>query len=308
MCLVTRASCLVICISICILHFAFCNLAFANYTTAYLGNGVGARAMGLGNTFVSVADDATAVYWNPAGLSSQPESKMNLTYQNDVFGYQNLYFFGALPTTMGKFGFGLMSNQTSSIYGVSTPNEGERPAYSSTLSDSAMTGFVSYASVFRRGLHWGVTGKYMTRTLASTRASGLAVDVGTMYYIMSGVQVGFQVRDLWSTGIQWQNTTSNPKDAIEPTFCGGLSWQGESFLVSFSDELGGSIGLGGEYNLNKAIAVRSGLQIPKDLPLRYWVGTSLDVANFRLDYVFQIDSNADMVSGLEHTLSVAFKI
>ena len=110
------------------------------------------------------------------------------------------------------------------------------------------------------------------------------------------------------TGIQWQNTTSNPKDAIEPTFCGGLSWQGESFLVSFSDELGGSIGLGGEYNLNKAIAVRSGLQIPKDLPLRYWVGTSLDVANFRLDYVFQIDSNADMVSGLEHTLSVAFKI
>ncbi len=31
--------------------------------------GIGARAIGLGGAFVSVADDASAVYWNPAGLT-----------------------------------------------------------------------------------------------------------------------------------------------------------------------------------------------------------------------------------------------
>ena len=30
--------------------------------------GFGARAMGFGNAFTAIADDPTAVYWNPAGL------------------------------------------------------------------------------------------------------------------------------------------------------------------------------------------------------------------------------------------------
>src|SRR5438132_9240107 len=31
---------------------------------------VGSRALGMGGAFVGVADDATAVYWNPAGLAT----------------------------------------------------------------------------------------------------------------------------------------------------------------------------------------------------------------------------------------------
>jgi len=34
-----------------------------------LGMGVGARAMSMGGAFVSVADDPSAAYWNPAGLT-----------------------------------------------------------------------------------------------------------------------------------------------------------------------------------------------------------------------------------------------
>ena len=32
--------------------------------------GVGTRAEGMGGAFVAVADDATAVYWNPAGIAT----------------------------------------------------------------------------------------------------------------------------------------------------------------------------------------------------------------------------------------------
>jgi len=34
-----------------------------------LGMGIGARAIGLGGAFVSIANDASSVYWNPAGMT-----------------------------------------------------------------------------------------------------------------------------------------------------------------------------------------------------------------------------------------------
>ena len=40
-------------------------------TTAakFLSIGVGSNAVGMGGSYTSIADDATAMYWNPAGLS-----------------------------------------------------------------------------------------------------------------------------------------------------------------------------------------------------------------------------------------------
>jgi len=46
-----------------VLTFAFAGLAFAQ-------NPVGTRASGMAGAFVAVADDATAVYWNPAGVAT----------------------------------------------------------------------------------------------------------------------------------------------------------------------------------------------------------------------------------------------
>lgn len=38
----------------------------------------GARAMGMGGAFVAVADDATAIYWNPAGLTQQENAGLEI--------------------------------------------------------------------------------------------------------------------------------------------------------------------------------------------------------------------------------------
>ena len=39
---------------------------------------VGERALGMGGAFVAVADDATAVHWNPAGLVTGPAAGMTI--------------------------------------------------------------------------------------------------------------------------------------------------------------------------------------------------------------------------------------
>ena len=38
------------------------------FAGAFMADGGGARALGMGSAFVAVADDATAAFWNPAGL------------------------------------------------------------------------------------------------------------------------------------------------------------------------------------------------------------------------------------------------
>ena len=49
--------------------FSIVPVAAENYTGDFLTNGVGGRALGLGGAYVSIADDATATYWNPAGIA-----------------------------------------------------------------------------------------------------------------------------------------------------------------------------------------------------------------------------------------------
>src|SRR5690349_23851614 len=39
-------------------------------SATFLRIGIGARAVGMGETFVAVANDPSAIYWNPAGLAS----------------------------------------------------------------------------------------------------------------------------------------------------------------------------------------------------------------------------------------------
>src|SRR4029453_7116453 len=46
----------------------------------FLKIGVGARATGLGESFVAVANDPSAIYWNPAGLASMQRSEVLLSH------------------------------------------------------------------------------------------------------------------------------------------------------------------------------------------------------------------------------------
>ena len=63
-------------------------------TANFLKIGTGARPVGMGGAFCAVADDATAAYWNPAGLAALrvPEvSAMHLKWFQDT-NYQFLSY------------------------------------------------------------------------------------------------------------------------------------------------------------------------------------------------------------------------
>src|SRR5437762_4483401 len=47
---------------------------------SFLKIGVGARAAALGEAFVAVANDPSAIYWNPAGLASMQRQEFQLSH------------------------------------------------------------------------------------------------------------------------------------------------------------------------------------------------------------------------------------
>ncbi len=59
--------------------------AATKYAGAFMENGGGARALGMGGAFTAVADDPSATFWNPAGLATMTEKEL-LVMHSERFG------------------------------------------------------------------------------------------------------------------------------------------------------------------------------------------------------------------------------
>jgi hypothetical protein len=58
--------------------------------------GIGARAEGMGGAFVAIADDATAVYWNPAGVATGATFDFQIS-KGDAEPGSSLFIGAAMP-------------------------------------------------------------------------------------------------------------------------------------------------------------------------------------------------------------------
>ncbi|UCE04309.1 MAG: hypothetical protein JSW67_07120 [Candidatus Latescibacterota bacterium] len=86
---------------------ALCLLA-APASAYFESSEVGTRALALGNNFVSVAEDASALYWNPAGLARVPRHELLLTldHTGDLEGLRRSFAGAVLHTSPVSFGVG----------------------------------------------------------------------------------------------------------------------------------------------------------------------------------------------------------
>ena len=68
-------------------------------TTAakFLHMNVGSRAVGMGGAFTSIANDATAMYWNPAGLGFHKVKEVFFNHSNWIADISYDYFGPPMP-------------------------------------------------------------------------------------------------------------------------------------------------------------------------------------------------------------------
>lgn len=64
------------------------------------------RATGMGNTGVAIADNASAIFWNPAGLAFQNQSQISLTHANWLPAFNADLFYDYLVGTYYVEGIG----------------------------------------------------------------------------------------------------------------------------------------------------------------------------------------------------------
>jgi len=150
-------------------------------TTAakFLSIGIGPRANAMGAAYTSVANDASAMYWNPAGIASLKKTQALFTYTK-MFADINLNYFG-LVIPVGDYG-NLGVNITAINYGkMEVTTEMHPDGIGETFSAGSYAFGLSYARYITENFIVGVNFKYIREDISSSSAQGFAFDIGTIF-------------------------------------------------------------------------------------------------------------------------------
>ncbi|GBD94372.1 hypothetical protein BMS3Abin05_01978 [bacterium BMS3Abin05] len=150
-------------------------------TTAaqFLKIGIGARSVGMGEAFVATANDISAIYWNPAGLSSLTANEAIFFHTDWLAGIS--YDFAAFSIPLGEWGTfgGFFAGLTVPSDKVRTVHDPEGTGEFFGASDIALG--ISYARKITDRFSFGMNAKYIKERIWNMAASAVAVDVGTIY-------------------------------------------------------------------------------------------------------------------------------
>ena len=161
-------------------------------TTAakFLSIEVGSNAVGMGGAYTSIANDATAMYWNPAGLSFHDTKEVYFNHANWIADISFDYFGITFPMdNKSVLGFNLtsvtMDEMEVTRYGNENTGETFRAA------DYAIGS--TYALNLTDRFSVGFNGKYIQQSIANSHAKGFAVDFGTLFITPFGFTLGTSI-------------------------------------------------------------------------------------------------------------------
>ena len=74
----------------------------------FLELGFGGAALSMGDSYVSMANDVSSIYWNPAGLGYLKTNQLMIMHQPWFAGINSSFVgLGYVDPNLGTFGFGL---------------------------------------------------------------------------------------------------------------------------------------------------------------------------------------------------------
>jgi hypothetical protein len=155
-------------------------------------NGGGARALGMGSAFVGVADDSSALLWNPAGLSGLKKIEIALHHNSALGGI--IQETGILGVPLGSLGgLGVSVNY---VNAGALPGYDESGAKTDDYSANRYGLGVGWGMQILRGLSGGITAKGTLQSVADNSYSNLAVDLGALWQPMQDLRVGLAYSNL----------------------------------------------------------------------------------------------------------------
>lgn len=163
----------------------------------FLKIGVGARAVALGEAFTPVADDATAIHWNPAGLAELTGRHVHVTHAEwpaDI-DYENVIFTMPVPWLEGAAGIQIASLRTTLDY----TSEEEPLPNGRTFGYSDLLVGLGVARQFTDRFTFGGGVKYLREDMGSDVGGSVlnswCLDLGTSFRLPYR---GFRISMAWT--------------------------------------------------------------------------------------------------------------
>lgn len=282
-------------------------------TTAFpfLKIGAGARTMGMAGAFVGLADEADAIYSNPAGLGFLDKTQISATHNSwfkDV-DYESLSY---VHPVKDRYTLGLSLNYLDLGEIKETTSQSPGGTGKEFKSDNLLA-ILSLAQKVRgeTGLCWGANLKFIQERIDDEMAQGAAVDIGFLARITSNFRFGVSILNL-GPKIKWEDE----KFELPLNYKAGFSCTMQNTVFSleaaipYDNEAKFYFGL--ESYLAKALALRLGykhdlaenrLDKSGEVSTCWTAGLGFDLGNLRIDYAYAPYGYTDEA----HLISLLFK-
>jgi hypothetical protein len=219
-------------------------------TTAakFLSIQVGPRALGMGGAYVSVATDATAMYWNPAGIARLENREFYVSHSEWLADLSFDYLGLVLP--LGDLGAVGLNFTALTMPDMEITDELNPEGTGLTFSAGSFAVGLSFARNLTDRFSIGANVKYIVENIWNSSSKGIALDVGTLFNTpFKGIRLGASISNFGSK----------------------MRIQGEDLLVQ--KDIDESIA-GNNETINAFLATDR-----FDLPLLLRIGISWDVLN-----------------------------
>ncbi len=265
-----------------------------------------ARASALGEAYVSVSDDITAMDFNPASLATLLSGQGSLQYERGLF--EDSFSKAMVGTPFGETGaFGLSMGQYTS---------GKADLYDGVTQKTVTAEQDRVASLgygFRRNAFaFGAGVKYLWSELAETY-SGTAgsADLGVQYQLRPGLRLG-AAGPLYQSKLRYASV----EEKLPKVYRAGIGWTGSMPLATGklplqllmdvpydATDQTTALALGAETVIS-VLAFRVGFNSRSDVQ-QFSMGAGFRFMNMNLDYAFGLVSESAV--NAQHKISFSFR-
>ncbi len=258
---------------------------------AATGWGLGARAEALGRAYGALADDAAALYWNPAGLAALERTEVAFAYGapfgdvgdvalgDAVVAKPLLYSMGeeAGGGSLGTLAAALAFRRAGDIREANEAGPTGR-----TFADTDIELYLGYAHTLGAKGAFGLALKNFTRSVADYSDSGFGLDVGAAYRPLGDLTLGAVFRNVIAPNFRLKALKNAPPLTLELAASYDL-FNVVSPVASFeiTREAFYDVGAGVEVAPVKYVALRGGYYTGDERPR---AGLGFALGNFRFDY------------------------
>ena len=293
-----------------VLALSMCTGVFAEIKTSVdiTDVGMGARPIALGGAYTALADDASAIFTNPAGLGLQKDySFVSMSTQLLTCVDYKLAGF-AYPTKYGTFGIGYVGVSSPAGNHIYTSGgitiEGGPIYYSNSMI------LLSYGCGLNRQLSLGTNLKILAQGFSgdidgAPSASGTELDLGAMYKLNNSLTFGATLQNIYGMltdgSINWSTGEKEKLPTLLKLGCSYRALDNVLLNLDSTSALGTERNLvfngGAEWQVVDALALRAGFDQKNEsvsdgtagVSTRLALGVGLTWTTFRFDYAFRYD-------------------